>query len=272
MIIDFHTHIFPDAMAEKTIRKMELTGNVKAFTKGNLSELKRTMKENSIDISVVLPVVTRPSQFDTINQYAAKINDKEGVLSFGGIHPDSEDYKEKLKRIKSLGLKGIKLHPDYQTTFVDDLRMIRIIRYAVELDLIVVLHAGLDIGLPDPIHCPPQRAANMLSMVEKEKAKIILAHTGGYDQWDEVEEYLVGKNVWLDTSYSLNKLSAEQFTRIVRNHGADRVLFATDSPWGDQRETVDWIRGMELTEEELERIFWKNGAELLGFNACCSKV
>lgn len=264
MILDFHTHVFPDAMAEKTVRKMELEGNVKAYTKGTLSELKSSMKENGIDISIVLPVVTKPSQFDTINQYAAQINEKEGILSFGGIHPDNEDYLEKLQHIKQLGLKGIKLHPDYQATFVDDPRMVNIIRCAVELDLIVILHAGLDIGLPDPIHCPPKRTANMLDQLDTKKAKIVLAHTGGYDQWDEVEEYLVGKNVWLDTSYSMNKLSKEQFIRIVRNHGVNRIVFATDSPWAGQKETADWISGMELTQEELERIFWRNGAELLG--------
>lgn len=264
MIIDFHTHIFPDALAEKTIRRMEQEGNVKAFTKGTLDELKYSMRVNKIDISVVLPVVTKPAQFDTINHYAAGINGFDGILSFGGIHPDNEDYRKKLEMIKSLGLKGIKLHPDYQNTFVDDPRMVRIIQYAVELGLIVVLHAGLDIGLPDPIHCPPKRSANMLSQIGDSKAKIILAHTGGYDQWDEVEEYLVGKNVWFDTSYSMTKLSTEQFVRITRDHGADRILFATDSPWAGQKETAEWIRGMELTEEEKESIFWRNGAKLLG--------
>jgi predicted TIM-barrel fold metal-dependent hydrolase len=105
----------------------------------------------------------------------------------------------------------------------------------------------------------------MLARIENNNAKIILAHTGGYEMWDEVEEYLVGMNVWLDTSYSMNRLSEEQFTRIVRNHGADRILFATDSPWGGQKETAEWIKGMDLPEEELERIFWNNGAKLLGY-------
>lgn len=264
MIIDFHTHIFPDAIAEKTIHRMEQEAGIEAYTSGTLAELKDSMRGNRIEISVILPVVTRPSQFDTINRFAAQINGKEGILSFGGIHPDTEDYEEKLRLIKQLGLKGIKLHPDYQAAFVDEARMVRIIQCATELDLIVVLHAGLDIGLPDPIHCPPKRAAHMLSQIDEEKAKIILAHTGGYNMWDEVEEYLVGRNVWFDTSYTMNKLSSEQFVRIVRDHGADRILFATDSPWGGQKETVDWIQGMDLTEEERERILWKNGAQLLG--------
>lgn len=263
MIIDFHTHIFPDKIAEKTIEKLEEVGNVKAFTDGTLSGLKRSMKENGIDLSVVLPVVIKPSQFDTIISYASEINGKEGIISFGGIHPDNEDYKQKLEQIKQLGLKGIKLHPDYQDTYVDDEKIVRIIRYASSLGLIVILHAGLDIGLPDPIHCTPQRAANMLSQIDQENAMIILAHTGGYDQWDEVEEYLVGKKVWFDISYSLGMIEEEQFVRIVKNHGADRVLFASDSPWGGQKENVEYLKNLDFSEEELEYIFYRNAKKLL---------
>jgi uncharacterized protein len=264
MVIDFHTHIFPERIAGRTIEKLEEVGNIKAFTNGTLEGLKKSMRENNINISVVLPVVTKPAQFDSVNSFAAEITGKEGIISFGGIHPDSEDYKEKLEQIKKMGLLGIKLHPDYQETYVDDFKMVRIIQYAAELGLIVILHAGLDIGLPDPIHCTPKRTVEMLSRIESENAKIILAHMGGYDLWEEVEEYLVGKNVWLDTSYSLGMISDEQFVRIVKNHGADRILFATDSPWGGQGETLEHIRKLDFREGELERILHGNAEAILG--------
>ncbi|MDF2945017.1 MAG: hypothetical protein K0S01_3875 [Herbinix sp.] len=266
MVIDFHTHIFPERIAQKTIEKLERDGNVKAFTNGTLEGLKKSMLENNINISVVLPVVTKPSQFDSINSYAAEITGKEGIISFGGIHPDTEDFKTKLEEIKRMGLLGIKLHPDYQVTYVDDPRMVRIIQYAVELGLIIIIHAGVDIGLPEPVHCTPQRAAKMLSQIEGEDAKIVLAHMGGYDLWDEVEEYIVGKNVWIDTSFTIGRLKEKQFVRIVKNHGADRVVFATDSPWGGQRETLESIRKMDFEEEELERMLWRNALELLGMD------
>lgn len=264
MVIDFHAHIFPDKIVAETIGKLEKVIGKKASADGTLDGLKKSMKDNEIDISVVLPVVTKPAQFETVNTFAAKITGKEGIISFGGIHPDTEDYQEKLKIIKKMGLLGIKLHPDYQDTFIDDPRMVRIIKYATEIDLIVIIHAGLDIGLPDPIHCPPEKTAQMLSQIENENAKIILAHMGGYDQWDEVEEYLVGKNIWLDTSYCLGKMADEQFLRIVQNHGADRILFATDSPWDGQKSALEYIRKLELTQEELECILHRNAEELLG--------
>lgn len=264
MIIDFHTHIFPDNIAERTIKLLENESNSKAFTNGTLDALKKSMKEAGIDISVVVPVVTRPSQFDTINSFAAAISGRDGIISFGGIHPDCEDCAQKLRRIKDLGLKGIKLHPDYQKTFIDDPKMVNLIKQAVLLDLTVVIHAGLDIGLPDPVHCPPERTANMLKQVDCKNARIVLAHMGGYAMWDDVEKYLVGKNVWFDTSFCLGKIDDGQFIRIIKNHGIRRILFATDSPWDGQKQALEYLRGLQLTEDELEFILCKNAQNLLG--------
>ncbi len=264
MIIDFHTHIFPDKIAKKTIEFLEAEGNVKAYTDGTLEGLIRSMKENRIDISVVLPVMTKPEQFETVNRYAAEITGRAGIISFGGIHPDADGYREKLDRIKELGLPGIKLHPDYQKTFIDDPKMVRIIDYAAEIGLIVLIHAGIDIGLPDPVHCPPSRSAQMLAGIDRPKAKIVLAHTGGYNQWDEVEEYLVGRNVLFDMSFSLGRITDDQFVRIVKNHGADRILFGSDSPWDGQGKTCEQLLKLDLTEEETGRILFRNALDLLG--------
>lgn len=267
MIIDFHTHIFPETIAAKSILHLEQFGNVTAHTNGMLTGLKNSMKEAGITTSVILPVVTKPSQFETINNYAASITGKDGIISFGGIHPDSKDYEKELDTIVSLGLKGIKLHPDYQNVFIDNERYIRIIQYAVDHDLIVSIHAGIDIGLPEPVHCPPELSLKMLQQVlahtTNPNPKIVLAHTGGYGQWNQVEELLVGERVYFDISYSLPFISDEQLIRIIRKHGCDRILFATDSPWGGQKETVEQVQRLALTQEEKESIFYKNAIKLL---------
>ena len=116
MVIDFHTHIFPDTIASKTIAALEQTSGIEAATDGTLRGLLASMEMAGVDMSVVLPVVTKPSQFESINRYAKSVNETYSgkILSFGGIHPDCEDYKQKLDFIKELGLPGIKLHPDYQ--------------------------------------------------------------------------------------------------------------------------------------------------------------
>lgn len=267
MIIDFHTHIFPEKIVKGTIAHLEQVSGIKAFSNGLYEGLKSSMKEAGVDISVVLPVVTKPSQFETINRYAAEINGKDGIISFGGIHPEAADYKKELETIKSLGLKGIKLHPDYQKTFIDEECYVRIIRYAIELGLFVSIHSGVDVGLPDPVHCMPDRASRMLDAVgaeDFEKPYIILAHTGGYQCWDEVEQYIAGRNVCLDISFSLGRIPDKQLYRIARNHGIEKILFATDSPWSGQKQDLEYFKKMDFNKREKERILGGNGKALLG--------
>ena len=98
---------------------------------------------------------------------------------------------------------------------------------------------------------------------ETECDKLVLAHLGGFKLWNEVEEYLVGRNVYMDTAFIASYIDEEQFLRIVRNHGADRILFGSDSPWAGQKGCVDWINNQPLTVEEIENIFWKNVNNML---------
>lgn len=262
MVIDFHTHTFPDAIAERTLAKLADVSHMQPHTDGTLSGLLRQM-EGSVDLSVLLPVVTKPEQFQTINETAVRINERFGgrVLSFGGIHPASPDYRKQLKQICGMGLKGIKLHPDYQKAYIDDPAVLHIIDYASELGLITVVHAGVDIGYPAPVHCTPKAARRMLDAVRPER--LVLAHMGGCDLWQQVETYLAGQNVWFDTAFTFERMGAESFARIVREHGANRILFATDSPWCGQHASVEWIRSLDLNETQKQRILGENARELL---------
>ena len=127
------------------------------------------------------------------------------------------------RHIKELGLKGIKLHPDYQDMYFNDIRYKRLVDYATELGLIIVVHAGLDPKCPDDVHCTPEMAAEVIDEVHP--ANLVLAHLGGNEMWDDVEKYLVGKDVYLDTAVVLDVIKEDQFLRIVRNHGADKIPF-----------------------------------------------
>ena len=263
MIIDFHTHMFPDKIAKGTIDFLAGVCKMTPYTDGTYEGLKKETLASGVDLSVALPIVTKPSQFDSVNAFASHYQGKP-VLSFGSIHPDCEDYKGKLRRIKEMGFKGIKLHPDYQEVYFNDIRYKRIISFASELDLIISVHAGLDPKCPDDIHCTPSMSAEVIR--DTEAPKLVLAHMGGNAKWDEVEEYLVGKQVYFDTGVVLDKMPEEQFIRIVRTHGADKILFATDSPWSGQKEFLKIMEEMPLTEEEREKILGENARRLLGIN------
>ena len=263
MIIDFHTHIFPDKIAEKTIQALSKVSGVTAATDGTLNGLLDSMERNAVDLSVIMPVVTKPSQFEVVNTFAAKVNEQYAgkLVSFGGIHPDSEDYVKKLDWIKEMGLPGIKLHPDYQGVMIDDSRYMRIIEYADALGLTILVHAGIDIGLPEPVHCPPDKARKVLDVLKPKK--LVLAHMGGWKQWDEVYEYLAGEQVYLDTAFCFDYMSEEMFLKLYKKHGADKILFATDSPWSDAGRDREVIRGLPLSEADKEAIFFENALKLL---------
>ncbi len=278
MIIDVHTHVYPEKIAGKAVSKLERVSGVPAKVNGVKSGLTASMERAGVDYSLLLPVATSAKQVDKINEEAGETNargEETGLLSFGGIHPDTDNYKEVLRRVKALGLKGIKLHPDYQGTFFDDIRYKRIVAYATELGLYIMVHAGEDIGLPDPIHCRPDHVLEM--MADTGTDKLILAHMGGWRLWEEVKEKLAGnRNLYFDTAFSMTNLERdgvkgmldeEQFVDLVRAHGSDRILFGTDSPWSDQKSCVDWIEKTALTGEEKEQIFSGNARRILGIGA-----
>ena len=206
MIIDFHTHTFPDKIAVQTIAYLSEKGKAKPYREGTLSALKASMKKAGIDYCVVLPVATSPKQVDSINRLSFECNGKDGVIYAGAIHPDCDNIEEILDRIKENGLFGLKIHPDYQGVYFDDPKYIRILREAAKRDLTVITHAGVDVGYRDDVHCTPDMVLKVLDELQGIiDGKLVLAHMGGCDLPDEVMEKLAGKPVYFDTSSVLDR-------------------------------------------------------------------
>ena len=267
MIIDLHAHAFPDALAERSIAYLSQKAKIPFYSDGTAAGLAGSAARVGASVALVLPVVTKPSQFRSVNEFAKRIDggefDSFGVRlrSFGGIHPDSEDAEGEVRRLKEMGFKGIKLHPDYQGTYIDDDKNLRIISAAAEAGLYVSVHAGLDLGFPEETHCTPKRAKRMLSLTGAEN--VILAHMGGFEMWDEVADLLVGENVFFDTGVVAKYMDPSLAKSIVRAHGANKVLFATDSPWASYEDSVAFVRSMGLEKDEEEMIFGLNAAKIL---------
>lgn len=261
-MIDFHTHIFPEKIAKHTLDILKVNCEIEPNTDATAAGLRASAKEAGVDCSVILPVATRPEQFESINRFAMQFRGQDGLLSFGGIHPETSDYKKELRFLKEQGFLGIKLHPDYQQEFIDDLKYKRIISYASELGLIISTHAGFDPGYKAVTHCTPQRIINMVEDVHPEK--LVLAHMGGFLMWDEVEKYLLGIPAWFDTGVVFDYIEDEQFMRIARKQGIHRILFASDSPWGDQKLFKEHLDSLPLKEAEKQMISHTNAEKLLG--------
>ena len=264
MIIDAHTHVFPEKIAEKSISILENIGKQKAVIGGTATDLINSMTKSGVDISVVLPVVTKPQQFESINRFAVELNKYSKIISFAGIHPLCENINKLLDFIKESGFKGVKLHPDYQETDISDSGYIRIIEGCRKRNLKVIIHAGLDPAYPDHIHCPPDMSADIVKSLTKDKPFIVLAHLGGTNQIDSVERHLIGLPVYMDTSFVLDSIERERVYNLIKSHGYEKILFATDSPWRDATQYINIIKTLPLNDTERDAIFGNNCARLLG--------
>lgn len=260
MLIDMHVHIFPDFLAPKALNRLEQTNRRSCVTDATLDDTLRLMKECGVDHFTALNIATKPTQQNSINHWASSIQN-DHIHCFGSVHPDAQDALEELEQIHQLGLPGIKLHPDYQNTFVDDPKLFPIYDLASQLGLLVTVHAGRDPLSPNVVHAPPHSIATVIGMFPK--LKLTAAHMGGMIMYREVEEYLVGKNIYFDTAMAAQFCPKEEFVRLVSLHGSERILFASDCPWSSPSSQFDFIESAGLSSKEKENIYWKNAARLL---------
>ena len=284
MIIDMHAHAFPERIAERAVTGLREKCHTRSFEEGTEAGLRASSRAAGIDLTVVLPVATSARQVAHINDSAIRTHETQvrehtGIDSFGGAHPDDPEWRSELKRLADAGIRGIKIHPPYQEVDLDDPRFLRILEYAGELDLIVVTHAGYDVGLPgaEQSVVPKIRRA----VLKTGPVKLVCAHMGGWRCWQEACDLLADTGVMIDTSFSLGsmtpagdgypwteetlrRLSPEEFCGMTRLFGAERVLFGTDSPWSARDEEVKAIRALPLTDGEKSLILGENARRLLG--------
>lgn len=266
MIIDFHTHIWPEKIAARAVENLvKGSGGIyPPVSDGTLAGLLNNMNTWKIDYSVLQPVVTKESQVESTNLWVAEIQNqyKNQIVSFGGIWPHSENYKAQIDFVASLGLKGIKFHPEYQNFLVDEDRFLKIYDYALSKGLILIFHAGFDPAYPPPFKTSPAQFAKIADSMQG--GVIVAAHLGGSQQWDLVEKDLCGKNIYLDTAMGFDFYSSEQFLRIVKNHGAEKILFGTDSPWSSGKKELEKLYALDLSEETKNQIAGLNAKRILG--------
>lgn len=269
-LIDFHTHIFPDKIAPATVAALAKAGGTKPEGgTGTLDDLEGVALREGVSLCVNLPIATRPDQAASINRFAKEVNGRDGrVVSFGAIHPDAAEPERELAELAEAGFRGIKLHPDYQGHYADDPAVIRVVKEAKRLGLHTVFHGGVDIAFPNDVHAAPERMANLLSALGEGEGKVIVAHIGGYGLWDDVERLLVGRDVYFDLSYGIDRLPEEQLLRIVTRHGADRILFGSDYPWRDPADIDRVLAKLPLSDEQFALIRFGNAERMLGLDVC----
>lgn len=257
-IIDFHAHIYPAKIAKRATQAIGDFYNAPISFNGSIPELIASGDKIGVDRYIVHSTATKPDQVISINDFIIGETVKEPRFTgFGTLHPDFQDIRTELERIVAKGLKGIKLHPDFQRFEVDSPKMDVVYEQIEAAGLLVLVHAGdcrYDFS-------GPRRIARVLD--RHPGLMLIAAHFGGYTEWDESLEVLAGRDLWFDTSSTFWKIDPETANRIIVKHGTARFLFGSDFPMWSHDEELRRFLALGLSEPENSAILYGNAAALL---------
>ena len=260
-IIDFHAHAFPDALAPRAMKTLlEEAPEAQAWLSGTVADLLQSMDRVGIEKSVVCCIATKPDQFEPIFRWCTRIR-SERLIPFPSVHPADPACLERIRRIAVEGFRGIKLHPFYQDFFADEERMWRFYEETSRHDLLLVMHTGYDIAFPRIRRADPEKLLRIKEAFPT--LEFITTHLGAWRQWDEVREYLIGREIYMEISFGLDELPPEQAREMILAHPEGYILFGTDSPWTDQAQTLTLLKNLNLPEPRLKRILSSNAASLL---------
>ena len=262
-IIDAHCHIYPDRIAHKAVEAVDnfYPSLPKDPLDGTCKTLIRTGKENGITHYIVHSVATTPHQVSSINRFISEaVLSSDGAFTgLGTMHPDLEDIPAAMEELVSLGLHGVKLHPDIQRFAADDPRIMPVYEICEAKGLPVLVHTG---DYRYDFSNPP-RIAHILRTFPK--LNFVGAHFGGWSVWDKAAKTLSGfDNICVDCSSSMNYLGDSKSKELIGVWGEDRVLFGTDYPLWHQRQDIEALLRMDLTEEAYRKIFRENCVRIYG--------
>ena len=262
MVIDFHMHIFPGQVAVKAVPVIAATGDITPVTDGTAEDTKSKMRLWGIDRGVFLNIATKPKQTPVINDWAMTFVNDGMLIPFGTVHPEYGDKLGQLSLLYKGGVKGIKIHPDYQDVYADDDCLDEVYDFAESAGMLVLFHAGVDLGYPNLTRGTPERIGTVAKRFPR--LKIVAAHYGGYKMWDRAADAYAGvPNIWLDTSFAAGKIPEGIPEKLINAFGAERFLFASDCPWECPAESLKALMALKISGAEKERIAGLNAAELL---------
>lgn len=263
-IFDAHVHIFPDKIAAKAAVNIGRFYDIPMHFDGSVAALMALIDKAGVSGCLVHSVATSPAQTESINNFisdSVKANPTRFV-GFCSVHPDMEKklLEAEIDRAISLGLKGIKLHPDFQKFAIDDRKAYNIYEIADDRRLPILFHTG-DYRYE---WSSPKRLASVLK--DFPALTVIGAHFGGWSEWDEGEKYLAEReNVYVDTSSSLYSITPEKAKEYINAFGVDRVMFGTDYPMWDVNDELKLIERVDISDSDREKIMYKNACRLFGF-------
>lgn len=260
MIIDAHTHVWPDKVAPRALSEAGL--DLPQFGDGTAAGLRATMDTAGVDRSVVLAVANTPERVESANRFTGSL-DPDRFVGFGSAHAGS-DPQELVTSLRRHGLLGVKVHPLFQGYSLEDPGLLRVLD-ALRGEFLVVIHVGAGRGPQSAARCTPPMLVDLARQLPG--LDLVACHFGGYRLLEEAAELVVGlPGVHLDTSWppSLATLDPKRVRDLIRSHGVQRVVFASDWPMADPAAEIQALRALQLDEDETAAILGDNLIKLLG--------
>ena len=265
MLIDFHTHIYPTAVAAKILPAAKKKLKVAVPGSGSPEDLRGMMQLGGVSRSVLLPLAKGCRDVSTLNEWVqAAARENRELTAFGAVHPFMDGLEVELDRLHACGVRGVKMMPLLQQVYPDDPQCFRLCQELVERDMILIAHAGRDPLDRPEVYGTPQRFAALAASFPD--LKLVLAHLGGLRMWDDVRRHLLpaGKEVFFDTAYVSFYMERKEMRELIADMGPERVIFGSDYPWEKPGRATEIIRDLNLSKAEEDSIFFKNAAGLLG--------
>ncbi len=261
MIIDFHTHAFPDRIAKRAMASLQAgAGDFPVFHDGTVGGLLNAMDRAGVTSAVVASIATKPAQFESILEWSVAVAG-ERIIPLASIHPRSADFAGEAEKVAAASLAGIKLHPMYQEFDLDDRAVYPLYEELQARGLLLLVHAGYDIAYPGNRRAEPEKIRRVRR--DFPRLKLVAAHLGGWNLWEEVLQHLAGEDIYLETSMAAGYCRSETLRAILQRHDPGKILFGSDSPWTDQAREIELWRGLGLEEKFLEKLFSGNALNLL---------
>lgn len=257
-IIDAHTHIFPDKIADKAKEYVSDFYDLPMYTKGTVGELIAVRTRTGITKQLICSPACVPQQTKSINNFIAKTcKEYAGLIGYGSLHKENKDYIEEIARMKELGLKGVKFHSDFQGFDIDDPKMIPIYKEIAKNGLPILFH----MGDPKSQHSLPERLYNLLKQIPD--LKVTAAHMGGYMHWEEAYKLPCLPNLYFDCSSTLAFIKPDYMLRMLERFGTSQFFFGTDFPMWQPEQELERFEALGLGEQVTKAILHDNFNEFI---------
>ncbi|MCX6679400.1 MAG: amidohydrolase family protein [Methanothrix sp.] len=267
MIIDFHTHIYPEWVAAKILPAAKRKLKVAVPGSGAPHDLRRMMQAAGVAQSVLLPLAKGREDVSSLNDWTLSVSEGKELTAFGAVHPFMPNLEAELDRLAAWGIKGVKMMPLLQEVYPDDPCCGNFYEALIERKMILVAHAGRDPLDRQEVFGTPERFAKTVQCYPE--LRVVLAHLGGLRMWDDVRRHLLpaGGNVYFDTAYVSFYMGQEEMGELIRDIGPERVIFGSDYPWEEPGRAAQIICNLDLSDQEKEAILRRNATQLLEVNS-----